>query len=182
MFNTTHVAVGVLISQHTETPLLAFVFGFLSHFLLDFIPHGDENLYGDEKRAQGNYRQALLVSAIDISIVVALLLFLTSTVDLPRLGQITAGIIGSILPDLLDHFLPVFHRAFRWFFVVQFLNWLQRKIHLSNLVQQHARLHRYFHRYLPDFFHFRISAIYGITIQIVLILLFIVTEIQLYAR
>jgi len=175
MFLTTHTVVGVLISQHTPSPLIAFSLGFLSHFLLDFIPHGDEQLLTVEDKEQGKFRKAALASSLDVALTVAFFLFLYSTVDLHDLGQVSAGIVGSILPDVLDNFLPVFHRAFRWFFVIRFLHWLQRKVHLSSIVQQQTRIHGYFHKYFEHFFDFRISQLYGIAIQILLLLLFLVT-------
>jgi len=87
MFLTTHTVVGVLISQHTPTPLIAFSLGFLSHFLLDFIPHGDEQLLTAEDKEHGRFRKAALASSLDVALTVAFFLFLYSTVDLHDLGQ-----------------------------------------------------------------------------------------------
>ena len=59
MFLTTHAAAGIAISHYVHNPWAVFALSFASHFVLDFIPHGDENLYGDymqlppvEKRGQ----------------------------------------------------------------------------------------------------------------------------------
>ena len=41
MFITVHAAAATALSRYATIPLLAFVLGLLSHFILDMIPHGD---------------------------------------------------------------------------------------------------------------------------------------------
>lgn len=44
MFLIVHTVASTAISQQTANPMLVFLFSFFSHFVLDFIPHGDEKL------------------------------------------------------------------------------------------------------------------------------------------
>ena len=44
MFLTPHTDVALAIKQSTGNPVLAFVVAWVSHFLLDLVPHGDRNL------------------------------------------------------------------------------------------------------------------------------------------
>jgi hypothetical protein len=41
---TTHATLGAVIGRATGNPVLAFIFGFISHFLIDMVPHGDTGL------------------------------------------------------------------------------------------------------------------------------------------
>ena len=44
MFLTSHATAAVLIAEQIHSPTLAFALGWLSHYLLDAIPHGDDEL------------------------------------------------------------------------------------------------------------------------------------------
>ena len=44
MFLTAHTSVALLISTKIINPFLGFILGFISHFLVDIIPHGDESI------------------------------------------------------------------------------------------------------------------------------------------
>ena len=66
MYLTAHSSAGVLIAAKVVNPWLAFVLGFLSHYVLDMIPHGEENIF-DKTYHRINYRnltKALLIDFI----------------------------------------------------------------------------------------------------------------------
>ncbi len=44
MFLTVHAVAGEVLTQSTTSPLVAFLIGFVSHFFVDALPHGDENI------------------------------------------------------------------------------------------------------------------------------------------
>ena len=48
MFLTVHAATGILIGKYTGNIYLAFIAGFLSHLILDIIPHGDQLILNSE--------------------------------------------------------------------------------------------------------------------------------------
>jgi uncharacterized membrane protein YeaQ/YmgE (transglycosylase-associated protein family) len=124
MLTTVHGAFGFLIGEHTSSPLLAFVLGFLSHFILDIIPHGDhddvEN-YVDHNKLKSIINVIVIDSIAGIIFLILIFTHLhNSTVDVT---PIAAGIIGAILPDFLVAFYALNKRRFFR------LNFLHHKIH-----------------------------------------------------
>ncbi|MFH0952489.1 MAG: hypothetical protein V1838_04935 [Patescibacteria group bacterium] len=165
MFGTTHASVGIVISQHVDKPLNIFLLAILSHFILDFIPHGDERLYHDEEwKENKKYKRVTIITAIDLTLLITMTLILYSTNDLPRMALISAGIIGSTLPDLLNQVLPVFHEKLNWLFVVRWLHKFLKSFRLGTFLKAHNSLHGWLHRAA----HFRVPAKVGLTLQAVI--------------
>ncbi len=175
MFLTTHAAAGVLISQRLESPVLVFLISIVVHFIMDFIPHGDENLYQEwrpEKR-----KRATVLGILDLLGVVILITVLYKTIALPRFGLVSAGIAGSLLPDLLSHAFPFIHDKYREKFIFRSLSFLRKKAFLLHpIVKRHNIWHYKFHHFVDEFLDYRISPLAGITIQVVIIAIFLVTE------
>jgi hypothetical protein len=104
MFLTVHATVGALIGQHSPNILVAFVLGIISHYIVDAIPHGDENLIGEDK-ANITKKEILLILKIvslDVIIMSSLLYCLYSQGLINPSWTIISGIIGSILPDFFN--------------------------------------------------------------------------------
>lgn len=101
MFITTHALIGALIGeQFANTPFLAFGLGLVSHFVADIIPHGDSGLYKDYTSGV-KMKRAIAYVTLDGLVAILLVLSLFNTgLNAQRVG-ITAGILGSVLPDLL---------------------------------------------------------------------------------
>lgn len=158
MYLTAHAAVGVLISQSVERPLWVFVFSFLSHFILDFIPHGDEDVGIWIKKRP---RNAFVVGLLDLGLLTIFLAILYATKDLPQMALISAGVIGAILPDLLTNIFPLLHQYTSWLSVVRGVYWLQRKLGLTIL----WRGHDWFHRFSHTASHRRITIKQGLILQ-----------------
>ncbi|MBU0706921.1 hypothetical protein KKG41_00955 [Patescibacteria group bacterium] len=174
MFLTTHAAAGVLISQRFESPLVVFLLSIIVHFIMDFIPHGDENLY---QPWESKRRRAVWFSSIDFALVVIMIMVLYNTVDLPRFALISAGLAGSLLPDLISHVFPLLHKKFREVFLFRSLGFLRKKVFLLHpIVKSNNFLHRNFHNFFDSFFDYRISAVAGFSIQILIIAVFLVSE------
>lgn len=146
MFLTTHAAAGILISHHTSDPVAVFGLSFLSHFVLDFIPHGDEEIYHDEEwKVQRRFRRVLFIGLLDVLGVVLLTLWAAHAHTAQDRSLLLLGILGSILPDFLSHLFPVLHEKMSWLFVVRWLyavtkptgvrymvrlqNWIHDKLH-----------------------------------------------------
>jgi len=175
MFLTTHAAAGVLISQRFESPLVVFLLSIIVHFIMDLIPHGDENLYQEWDPAKR--KRAALLSIIDFTLVVIMIMVLYNTVDLPRLALISAGLAGSLLPDLISHVFPLLHKKFREVFIFRSLGFLRRKVFLLHpIVKSNNFLHRNFHNFFDTLFDYRISAVAGFSIQFVIIAVFLISE------
>ena len=103
MYLTPHAVLGGIIGERAQNPLIAFVLGFLSHFILDAIPHGDEDI-GALKQMKGEkYYIRLMISLVFFDTLLALILFII----LSRFGYIEnstsalSGAIGAMLPDYL---------------------------------------------------------------------------------
>lgn len=104
MTTTTHTSIGALIGTAVGAPVLGFILGVASHYLVDMIPHGDA--FMREPNNLVNKRNERLAHAfvfIDIALGIILLTvlgqFLPNSVT--HSTVYAASIFGSILPDLL---------------------------------------------------------------------------------
>lgn len=99
MYLVVHSAIGaVLASEVTHDPVTGFFLGWLSHYVADLIPHGDEQA-GEWARRKNEIRRYLLLAGIDGTIVLALFLALTAHRGFSPLMLAAVG--GSILPDVM---------------------------------------------------------------------------------
>lgn len=112
MLISVHTAVGAVIGENLSNPLLAFVLGFISHFILDMIPHGDEQLVKAYRQNFKN-RGMLYLIILDIisTIILVLLLFFFHKVNFTAV--VIWGIIGAILPDFMAAIYEVTQKHFR---------------------------------------------------------------------
>lgn len=99
MYLTAHAAVGGVIGAAlTANPLLAFGCGWVSHYFVDFIPHGDEPA-GEWTKKGNEVRRYLLLFGVD-----GLLLFMLYLAQVRTHGfswPLAAAIVGSTVPDVL---------------------------------------------------------------------------------
>ncbi len=125
MMLTTHVMVGATLALTIapDRPWLAFLLGFVSHLLIDVIPHGDADMRVRYQNGQ-QVKLALAYNAIDavVAIVVIGILLNLPLGEMSR-GIATLGIFGGVLPDLLaglreilkSRWLEAFHRVHFFF-------------------------------------------------------------------
>lgn len=98
MFITVHAASGIIIGQYIGNPWLAFLIGFISHIILDIIPHGDTQVAEKYKNPIHIGAAALL----DFIILFFLLVFLLVVkIDLFQ-PSIIMGMIGAMLLDIFQ--------------------------------------------------------------------------------
>ena len=120
MLLSVHATVGAIIGEHVNTPLLAFVLGFISHFILDIIPHGDEALikaYRNDFKNKG-LKYLIIFDLISTAILI-LLLFYSQKISFNT--TVIWGIIGGIAPDFMvaineitqKHFIKT-HKLHYW--------------------------------------------------------------------
>lgn len=119
---TTHAVVGgsvaVLFPNH---PVIAFVAGFLSHFVLDAIPHWDykilsayanpstamsanetESSISEKIKVDKPFFLDLLHTGTDALLGVLITLIVWHPITIPEWEILTLGIIGGMLPDFLQ--------------------------------------------------------------------------------
>lgn len=119
---TTHATLGAVIGHTVGTPGLAFIFGFISHFLIDMVPHGDTGLADNYKIHKKKRGTALAYVTIDAIVALLFVLLLANTRDIESMTAYSWGIIGGVLPDLLVGIYEVTKTPLlRWFNKLHFL-------------------------------------------------------------
>ena len=111
MFLAVHASVGALAGNAVSDPFTAFVLGFISHFLTDMIPHGDENMYEGYKSG-AKKRLALMYVAADAFATIVLITIFFLKQDYFSTVSVAMGIVGGLLPDLLVGLYEIFHPKF----------------------------------------------------------------------
>lgn len=107
MYLAVHAAVGAAAAATTNDPLVAFGIGWLSHYLVDAVPHGDERA-GEWTKRGHEVKRYMLLAGIDGLILSAIL-----AVQMSRHGidpALLAAIGGSVLPDVMWGMEKVFKR------------------------------------------------------------------------
>ena len=118
MFLTVHATIGAVIGQHLPQPWIAFVLGFLSHFFVDLIPHGDQGL-ASGKTHEERVRKLLIAVAIDGAVLACVGATVALHIPLDYPSSAIAGAFGAMLPDGLQGIAILsrekFLRRFRYF-------------------------------------------------------------------
>lgn len=108
MYLTIHAVAGALVGNYINQPLLAFIFGIISHFFLDMIPHYDTHLprgkNGKELRKElkkSYFKRIIGLIYFDVSLtmIVAAAIFSNNANFLDK--SIIWGMLGAILPDVI---------------------------------------------------------------------------------
>ena len=114
MFLTSHATAAVLIAEQIHSPTLAFALGWLSHYLLDMIPHGDDELL-DHLPRQTYLVAFTKLAAVDFLIMLGWLWLLLGRNAIALTPATGAAVIGSILPDVLNGvYLITKNRFIKW--------------------------------------------------------------------
>lgn len=109
MLETPHVAVGAVIATKIPNPLIAIPIAFLSHFILDKVPHWNPHIITETKK----FGRPTLKSTNIIIVDCTLALVLGSAIAYQALPNINMAIsimlcsFASILPDLIE--FPYFY-------------------------------------------------------------------------
>jgi hypothetical protein len=108
MLFTAHAAVGGVAGEYLNSPILAFIAGFILHFILDSVPH-----YDTTDNHKWTFRQCFLMFA-DMAIGIVLVVVFYNKIGHPV--SFFAGALGGVLPDILD-ITPLWQKQFRstWF-------------------------------------------------------------------
>ena len=100
MFLAPHTVTALWITTKVSDPLLVFVLAIASHFLLDIIPHGDEDL-GKYVNTDGKINYILKVGSFDVLVSIAVVYFYLMRNPNVDSMIIYAAILGAWLPDVL---------------------------------------------------------------------------------
>lgn len=116
MMFTVHAAVGLALSAlaPASTPA-AFSLAFLSHCLLDALPHGDSQL-------EGKLSKLFIVGFIDAVIAIIIFAIFAFKFDF-NIFVLTAAFIGSLTPDFLEFLHKIIAFQYRRDIL---LNWFHR--------------------------------------------------------
>jgi len=102
-----HAAAGTLVAQYTGNPFLAFLYGVISHIILDMVPHGDSKLYQKYKNKELSIKKAAAKTILD-SISAIILTVVVFNLPLPSSNLVMSmAIIGSVIPDILIGFFEL---------------------------------------------------------------------------
>lgn len=98
--NTPHILTGAAIGVATGNPLLGFLGGLASHFVLDAIPHTDPGTWHFEEPLPFKIDERDLTAAfIDLVIAAVLLVWLAGNAPIAAAAPL-AAMFGAILPDI----------------------------------------------------------------------------------
>ena len=101
MHLVVHATAGALVGQATGNPWLAFVYGILSHIILDMIPHGDSNLYKRYKNKEFSVKKAMANTILD-SIAAIVFVIVVFNLGIYQTKLVTSmAILGAIIPDVM---------------------------------------------------------------------------------
>jgi hypothetical protein len=138
MFLAVHASVGALAGNAVDNPFAAFVLGFVSHFFIDMVPHGDAHMYEGYKSGKRKMRAVLYATSDAIATIVLIGMFFTRE-DFFRPLNVSLGIIGGLLPDLIVLIYEMVKPKQRW--------WYRR---LESFHTLHMKNHCWFGRFLPN--------------------------------
>lgn len=145
---STHMAVGASIGLAIQNPIIGFSLGFISHFIIDIIPHGDSKM-AERLKVHNKKLIPYTYGVIDYLAAYYVLLAFLNIGDINNMLAFTMAIAGSLLPDLL----VVVHEASKGKIFNKFYNF-----------------HFYFHEILVKKTG-DIKLIYGISYQFIAIIL-----------
>lgn len=142
MFITPHTSVAIWISTKINDPILAFILGVVSHFILDIIPHGDENFASHISTRRQIVIFYVKLAFIDLVLASGLLYFFVIHGPEVNYYVLTAAVLGAWLPDFLWMLIDYFNFSkFHWYVIY------------------HERIH--------NLIGWKYSIIYGLPFQIV---------------
>jgi hypothetical protein len=165
MYLTVHATIGALIATQTDNPALAFGAGFASHFLFDFIPHGDEKV---GEMITSHKAKFIFVASVDLVLTICLTVLILAMAG--TFGQrhliLLAGIIGAVLPDFISMAFPEFHKLLKNNRIVAFWYRALRWIYIPQAAEQLNKFHHWIHSIILRRTGFKLSFPQGLVLQL----------------
>ena len=105
MLSTPHLLVGAACGIISKDPILAFSSGFVSHLVLDFIPHHDQTHYWSYKIYP---KLNILISLLDFTVGITLLYVFLHTKPYEVIIVAALGAFGGFFLDFVDEVIGEF--------------------------------------------------------------------------
>ncbi len=123
MMLLSHVLAGAVIGVKVESPIAIALTGFLSHFILDFIPHWN---FARPRKIHFNEFFRIWPDLIASTLIYAVFLLVFAN----QWKLITLGVFSAILPDLLSLLdnTKLAKTTFKWFYNLH--ERVQHEIHI----------------------------------------------------
>ena len=121
MFITVHATVGAIIGEQTNNIWVALVLGFLSHFVFDAIPHGDQNLLDKEPTKKSKAAKFFKFFVLDALVLSAAFSLYFNFHLFDNWLPVLAGAFGAILPDGISGLNLILPRSPAW------MRWVYKK-------------------------------------------------------
>jgi len=103
MFLTIHATAAIVIGEYVHNPIGTFAIGLVSHYVLDIIPHGDEQRWGEIS----NSGIAKLALFDHMALMFNIAMIYSFKPDFSLTAPMVFAIIGSLLPDYLMAFYRI---------------------------------------------------------------------------
>ena len=135
MLLAPHILVGAAVAARTANPILGIVFAFLSHFILDRIPHWE---YSAEPLrnipAKGILYVAPILRRVALDITAGFIVLITavavSSHEIPFTAWALGGFFG-ILPDGLSFLFFIRKKGGRWGSILKIFYLFHQKVHFD---------------------------------------------------
>lgn len=121
MLETPHVVVGAAIATKIANPYLALPLSFLSHFLLERVPHWNPHLNREIKKHGRITPISTAIVVVDVAVSLILGTYIAS-LKLPDYGQSATILIAcflSVLPDVVEG--PYFFFKIKYPFIIPWI-------------------------------------------------------------
>jgi len=100
MFLTVHAASGLVIGKYVDSSILAFLFGFISHLLLDMVP-GHDPIELKKWKKPFVYKNVIIVFFIELPLILTMLLLLNLFNKLIISWPMFWAVSGALAMDFL---------------------------------------------------------------------------------
>jgi hypothetical protein len=104
MLETPHVAIGAAIATKIPNPLIAIPLAFVSHFVMEKVPHWNPHIVTETKKFGRPTKRSITVIIVDATIALTLGTYFASRVlpDYNHAAVILLSCFASVLPDLIE--------------------------------------------------------------------------------
>ncbi len=121
MLETPHVAIGAAIATKIPNPLIAIPLAFVSHFVMEKVPHWNPHLVTETKKYGAPTQKSIVIIIIDVTMALALGSFIAwrALPDQKHAATIMLASFASVLPDLIES--PYFFLKWRNDFLKKWL-------------------------------------------------------------
>lgn len=99
MIFTAHIIVGSAVGTFTGNSGLAFIYGIISHHIIDIIPHFDPGSYTSDKY----WKYPKILGAIGLDLMVGTIIFIWLWKKLDYSPIIFWGALGGVISDIVDN-------------------------------------------------------------------------------